>query len=129
MSKARCVSAWHVIAIVSLFWSALALARASVMRPLTVVDAIETTRLMLDRDRNSVFVSPDGQRYVVMLITGDVAQDGVWVVLMTGWLDSRGFARPVSVARLFTRGLGGGYQRRYGSEQLTAPGQNPPSVD
>ena len=58
---------------------------------LTVRDEIETTRAMTDLGvwnraalkgsvqifgRRSVFVSPNGKRYVVMLVTGDVKANG-----------------------------------------------------
>lgn len=93
---------------------------------LTVSEAIETTRFMTDRKGHTVFVSPRGDRYAVMLIRGDVARDGVWMDLQVGQLESLEAARPRTVVRLFSSGRGAGYIKRFGADQLTTPGSNAP---
>ena len=93
---------------------------------LTPRAVIETTRFMTDRNGEAVVVSPDGQQYVVMLITGDAARDGVWVELRVGRLDAIEHARPKRVVQLFTHARGGGYERHGGSEVLLHPGRNVP---
>ena len=84
------------------------MASAADKQLLTVRDAIETTRFMVaDADgEHSIAVSPDGRRYAAMLIRGDIRRDGVEVEIISGGLDSVESAKPYSVARLFTRGLG-----------------------
>lgn len=93
--------------------------------PFTVRAALETTRFMVDRNGDAVAISPDGQRYAVMLVTGDAARDGAWVELRVGRL-ALAAAVPTPVVRLFTRARGGGYERHGGSETLLVPGRNPP---
>jgi dienelactone hydrolase len=85
-------------------------------RPLTVADAIGTTRFMqsvrtpdADPRADGVFTSPNGQRYAVMLIRGDLdapAGAGNWVEILVGRLDSLDGAKPRSVVRLFTQSWG-----------------------
>jgi hypothetical protein len=107
----------------------------------TVRDEIETTRAMTDigawnraalkgsiqfSGRQSVFVSPNGKRYVVMLVTGDVKANGNWVTLLTGETTSiEAAARTRVVARLFTAALGTDHGPPDPAE-LTLPGYNPP---
>lgn len=89
---------------------------------LTVSDTIETTRVIEGSSTNCsgatsffittgqsvgpVFPSPDNKRYVAMLVTGDVKQDGVWLKVISGGLTSIENVAPHQVARLFTRALG-----------------------
>jgi hypothetical protein len=96
--------------------------------PLTIADAIETVRDMKDADGRSVFVSPDGLRYATLLIRGDVPRDGVWAELVAGRLDSFEGARPVVVARLFSRGLGAEADiiNGHAATRLTGPVMNCP---
>jgi len=109
-------------------------------RPLTVADAIETTRLMVSNEssvalgnsrwgtasQDGIYVSPDGTRYVAMLIRGDLARDGNWMELITGRTDSLAAAAKVStVARFFTTSLSA-TETRAGAPMLTMPGRNPP---
>ena len=96
---------------------------------LTVAEGIETTRFMTDRGGEGVFVSPDGQRYAIMLVTGDVARDGVWLQILAGTRESLAQAVPRPLVRLFTRGLGVGYAKRFGSDQLTTAGNIPVWLD
>jgi dipeptidyl aminopeptidase/acylaminoacyl peptidase len=74
----------------------------------SIRDEIETARFKLNERKESVFVSPDGTGYVSMLIRGDVAVDGVWGEIVYGKFDSLESAKPHTVARLFTKGLGSG---------------------
>jgi len=78
------------------------------VRRLTIEDAIETTRFMVaDEHATSFAVSPDGKRYVAMLLRGNVARDGMEVEIVCGALASFEDAVPHSVAKLFSRALGG----------------------
>lgn len=99
---------------------------ASAQAPLTVRAMFETTRAMVDRNDNAVVVSPDGRRFAVMLITGDIARDGVWAELRVGRLDMPVIAPPVTVARLFTHARGDSYVSHSGSESLVLPWLNLP---
>jgi hypothetical protein len=96
--------------------------------PLSIAEALETTRTMHGWDLNPVFVSPDGKRYVVMLIQGDVKRDGVWAELLSGSLESlEAAAKPKRLTRLFTRARGSAHGGGHdGSSQLVAPVLNPP---
>lgn len=95
--------------------------------PLTVRAMVETTRPMTDRNGEAVVISPDGRRFAVMLITGDIARDGVWAELRVGRHDTLAVAPPVTVARFFTRARGDSYMRGGdGSENLVLPQRNFP---
>jgi len=95
---------------------ALTMADAGGKEPLTVARALETVRIVGNPGAASpvnpdgvLSVSPDGQRYLVRLVRGDVQRNGVWMEMLTGKLDSFDGARsPKPVARLFTTGLGAG---------------------
>jgi dipeptidyl aminopeptidase/acylaminoacyl peptidase len=101
---------------VALTLAALTAAYAADKEPLTVTRALETVRIMNNPGAASpvnpdgaVSVSPDGQRYLVRLVRGDVQRNGVWMEMLTGRLDSfEGARTPKPVARLFTTGLGAG---------------------
>jgi hypothetical protein len=101
-------------------------AEASERRPLSVRDAIETSRAMVDLNGSSVFVSPDGTRYAVMLIRGNVERNGNEIELRVGRLDSLAGATPQVVAQLFTDGLGNTPEGAHDSSTLTGPEDNPP---
>ena len=92
---------------------ASASASGPVGQPLTPADAVETTRFMPvgANGEETVSVSPDGRRYVVRLLKGDVKRNGLWVDVLTGSLDSLSAAIPVTVAHLFStgRGVASGY--------------------
>jgi hypothetical protein len=94
----------------------------------SIRDEIETARFKINERKESVFVSPDGTGYVSMLIRGDVARDGVWGEVVYGKLDSLERARPQTVARLFTKGLGSseGFGSSWGSGGLLLQGMNCP---
>jgi dienelactone hydrolase len=103
-------------------------------QPLTVADAIETTRFMqsargaeADPRSDGVFVSPDRHRYAVMLIRGDLKRAegaGNWVEILVGRLDSLDGAKPRLVARLFTQSWGTS-DPVFGVPAVTWPRQNP----
>jgi hypothetical protein len=81
-------------------------------RELTPADAIATVRviqnqLLSGQPAGGGFTSPDGKRYLIRLVYGDVGRNGVWMDLLTGPLDSlESAARPKHCAHLFTTGLG-----------------------
>lgn len=105
----------------------LAHASASVSAPpLSIVGAIETTRAMADREGRTVFFSPNGMRYAILLVRGDVSRDGVWLELAFGSLRSLNEAQPKIVQRFFTRGFGRPYPQRGGGYTLTWPTTNAP---
>lgn len=81
-------------------------ALAAEARPsLTVADAIETARFQEDRKGRSVFVSPDGLRYISFVIRGDIKNDGIWLNIYSGGLTSLDSASPRLVSKHFTSGL------------------------
>lgn len=95
--------------------------------PLTIADGIESTRAMVDAENQSVFLSPDGTQYALMLITGDLKTDGLWADIMVGRVVSGPEAQPRRLVRLFTRGLGPSIGfALYGSTALTNPQENVP---
>jgi hypothetical protein len=81
-------------------------------RELTPADAVATTRivenqLLSGQPTRGDFASPDGQRYLIRLVYGDVIRNGVWMDLLTGPLSSLETAsHPRRCAHLFTTGLG-----------------------
>lgn len=94
---------------------------ASAKRPLTVADAIETTRVLgtpstwtmsADGEFRNVpgppaVVSPDGKRYAVVTVRGDLSRNGNWLEVWSAGLGSLDpAARLEPVARLFTTSLG-----------------------
>jgi dipeptidyl aminopeptidase/acylaminoacyl peptidase len=88
---------------------------AAAKQPLTVARALETTRIMMNMEAvapanpdGAVSISPSGKRYVLRLVRGDVARNGVWMEILAGRMDGLEEARPRPVAKLFTSGLGGG---------------------
>ncbi len=75
----------------------------STQRTLTPKDVLETARIMDDPPS----ISPDGKRFVVRMVRGDVARDGVWLEVVSGSLESLAAARRVSTGmRLFSPGRG-----------------------
>jgi len=94
---------------------------------LTVADGVESRRAMVDMENRAVFVSPDGRRYVMMLINGDIAADGLYAKIFLGRVSAGRDAEPKPVRRFFTRGFGSsaGFWR-YGATALTMPHANPP---
>jgi dipeptidyl aminopeptidase/acylaminoacyl peptidase len=79
---------------------------AAELRPVfTVADAIETARFQEDRKGRSVFLSPDGSRYVSFVIRGDIKKDGIWLNVYSGGLTSLDSATPRLVSKHFTSGL------------------------
>jgi hypothetical protein len=78
--------------------------RPSLQHAMTVAQAVATSRFMEDGDGNSVFSSPNGTRYVVMVIRGDVTNDRVEAEIYAGKPLSLSAAKSVSVVRLSSRG-------------------------
>jgi hypothetical protein len=119
--------------------AAQALATASPPKqPLTVTDAIQTTRAMTDFQRDGTlgqrtnrrgsltsFIAPTGDRYAVMLVTGDVVRNGNWVTVYTGKVSAKSVDKPTLRYRGFTSSLGGGGGGRRGDGELVLPGHNP----
>jgi hypothetical protein len=85
---------------------------ATEKRELTPADAVATVRvienqLTLGERIDSGVTSPDGRRYLLRLIHGEVERNGVWMDLLTGSLVSlESAAHPKPCAHLFTTGLG-----------------------
>jgi hypothetical protein len=85
---------------------------ATEKRELTPRDTMATVRvienqLALGERVDSGLTSPDGLRYLLRLVHGDVERNGVWMDLLTGSLDSlESAAHPKPCAHLFTTGLG-----------------------
>src|SRR5690349_13840403 len=84
---------------------------AAAKQPLTVARALQTTRIMTNMETvgaanpdGAVSLSPSGKRYVLRLVRGDVARNGVWMEILTGRMDALDSVKPRSVARLFTSG-------------------------
>jgi dipeptidyl aminopeptidase/acylaminoacyl peptidase len=109
------VTRFHFIAITGPLLIAASLSTAtarSAPRELTTQDSIATTRLMRNQSQpgqtsSNDLTSPDGHRYLIRLVHGDVRRNGVWMDLLTGTLDSLEAAtHPRRCASLFTTGLG-----------------------
>lgn len=108
------------------------------LQGITTVDALEMGRFMpgkIGAERSNdgslrvtqehVLRSPDGKRYVVILVRGDVQRDGNWFELLGGGLESfAAAARIESIALLFTRSFGSSYGG-FDSSNLTLPVWNP----
>jgi hypothetical protein len=84
---------------------------ATTKRELTPADAIATTRIVEnhlalgERIENGT-LSPDGKRYLLRLVHGDVERNGDWMDLLTGTLESLdSAAHPKPCAHLFTPAL------------------------
>jgi len=82
-----------------LLWSPDALCERQVLTPKR---ALETARIIDD----PVSLSPSGNRFVLRLLRGDAARDGVWVEMWSGQLSSLASASVVKIAQFFTSGLG-----------------------
>ena len=81
-------------------------------RELTPADAVATTRIVenqlaLGERVETGTTSPDGKRYLLRLVHGDVQRNGDWMDLLTGSLDSLDAAvHPKSCAHFLATGLG-----------------------
>lgn len=75
-------------------------------RVVTPETAIETTRFFADHEGEEVFISPNGDRYAVATLSGDVKRDGNWFKIMSGELQSLNKAKPRVIAKMFGRSLG-----------------------
>ena len=75
--------------------------------PLTPELAIETTRFQGESSWGMpIALSPNGKRYAIALLTGDVERDGNILTIMTGETNSLYDAIPVMVTEKFGRNLG-----------------------
>lgn len=108
------------------------LAEPAAKPPLTVSDAIQTTRFMSDRRgpdprTDGVMLSPDGKRYVVMLVRGDLSRGGNWVEFLAGGVENfeQASQPPRRIAQLFLSSLGES-DPVLGVPALTWPRRNPP---
>jgi hypothetical protein len=98
-------------------------------QPLTVADAIETARFASNQRAESVFISPDGSRYVTMIIRGDIKNDGVRMEILSGELSSLDAAKPRQITSLVTHALPSAIAvtgQVLGPSALLAPGANAP---
>lgn len=99
------------------------LCAASQAAPITARQATETARIMELRDGGPVSVSPDGERFALMLVRGDVAKDGVWLESLSGNSSSIATTGAATLkARLLSRGLGD--PENLWKTQLTLPRGN-----
>jgi hypothetical protein len=79
---------------------------------LTPAEAVTTVRIVGNQIgpgqlTSDDFASPDGQRYLIRLVYGDVKRNGTWMDLLTGPLTSlEAASHPKRCAHLFTTGLG-----------------------
>jgi dipeptidyl aminopeptidase/acylaminoacyl peptidase len=90
--------------IVSLTLGAACAGSDAPKRPFTVKDSIEATQFLHPYGSSPVLISPDGNRYLVVLERGDVARNGAWVEFLSGDTASIKAARKARlVARLFSK--------------------------
>jgi hypothetical protein len=94
--------------------------------PISIREAFDTTRVMVDANEAAVSISPDSRRYASMLIRGKSEQDGVEAELVVGGLEALADAVPRSIVKLFTRGFGGTMHGAMDSTKLLMPGTNFP---
>jgi dipeptidyl aminopeptidase/acylaminoacyl peptidase len=77
-------------------------------RPVSVADMITFRRVLTPSGASSQpMLSPDGQRYLLIIAAGDLARDGYWAEFWTGDLRSARGAEPHLAGRLFTTALAG----------------------
>lgn len=70
---------------------------------LTVADSIESRRLLqFGSEDQAVRMSPDGKRYLVTLVRGDLKKNGNWIELVAGQSNSFDTADAAVVKTLFT---------------------------
>lgn len=75
---------------------------------LTIPDALSTTAFMDpagDAD-SPVSISPDGNRYLIRLVTPEASRNRLRITVMAGRLDDRAAARPTIIATTYSSGLG-----------------------
>jgi len=72
--------------------------------PLKVADVIESAQILKDGRDDPVLLSPDGKRYLIILVRGDLRRNGSWVELLSGSAVSlKAAARVRVVVRLFSK--------------------------
>ncbi|MBS0418026.1 MAG: hypothetical protein JSR66_09955 [Proteobacteria bacterium] len=107
-------------------------------RALTVTESINTTRIMVGPPKftydpiagyarvfENVEISPKGDRYALMLISGDLERNGNWISIIAGTRRSLASAGPRTVLKLFTNALGEGGGGSRGAGDLLLPTNNP----
>lgn len=105
-----------VAALCALLLAAPSSARPAKKENLTPLRAVETARLMKSLDalgpgntEGLVSLSPDGKRYVMRVVKGDAAANGVWIEIFAGDLASLdAAATPASIAKILSSGRGKG---------------------
>jgi dipeptidyl aminopeptidase/acylaminoacyl peptidase len=85
--------------------SSVSSAATAQRKQFTVASGIESRRVLYQLDnRSAVSLSPDGKRYLLLLIRGDLGRDGNWIELVSGRTESLdAAAQTQKVTRLFTR--------------------------
>jgi len=72
-------------------------------RSLTIEDVIEATQVLRPYGADVVSLSPDGQRYLVVLQKGDIRRNGSWIELFSGGTGSlKAASEQTTIVRLFT---------------------------
>jgi hypothetical protein len=72
--------------------------------PLTVREAIQATRVVSNLNGDTVLISPDRKKYLVVLERGDIERNGTWIELLCGGNTSLNVASsPVTITRLFSK--------------------------
>lgn len=88
-----------------------------------IMDVKEVTKVVMGKEDGSmgpVLISPDGERYALLIVKGDIGANGVWLEVISGGLDSlSSAAKWQRVARLFTKAEGKGDSELL----LTTPGR------
>jgi hypothetical protein len=110
--------------------STSAYALSTLPQPMSVADAIETARFHVNYKGEAAFVSPNRQRYVSLVVRGDIKKDGVWMDVLTGRLGSLDSSGPRLIASLFTRALSPAAPvviDPSGPSALLSPGSNIPA--
>lgn len=86
-----------------LLCATLHLCAESTKPALTVREAIEAAKIVRNINGDSVFLSPDQTKYLVVIQRGDIVRNGTWLELVCG--DTRSLnsaSSPATIARLFS---------------------------
>lgn len=106
---------WVFFAIGAAFCSADAKERftvATAIEMARIMDVKEVAKVVMGKEDGSmgpVLISPDGKRYALLIVKGDIGANGVWLEVISGGLDSlSSAAKWERAARLFTKAEGKG---------------------